>query len=66
MSKLREELNRRGMNARNLATALGRNVALVTAVVRGDAKATKPMIQQIGTALEIDTTCFFDERRFAR
>ena len=66
MSKLREELNRRGMNARNLATTLGRNVALVTAVVRGDARATRPMIQEIGNALEIDTTCFFDERRFAR
>ena len=66
MSLLREELNRRGWNARKLALTLGRNVPYTTKVVKGEAVATRPMIEQIGAALELDATCFFDERRFAR
>ncbi|NCC69755.1 MAG: hypothetical protein EOM14_16485 [Clostridia bacterium] len=66
MSKLREELNRRGWNARKLALTLGRNVPYTTKVVKGEAVATRPMIQEIGNALEIDVESFFDERRFAR
>ena len=66
MSKLREELTRRGWNARKLALTLGRNVPYTTKVVKGEAVATRPMIQQIGSVLEIDAESFFDERRFAR
>ena len=66
MTKLREELNRRGWNARKLALTLGRNVPYTTKVVKGEAIATKPMIQEIGSALEIDAESFFDERRFAK
>lgn len=66
MSRLKEELTRRGWNARKLALTLGRNVPYTTKVVKGEAVATRPLIAAIGSALEIDVESFFDERRFAK